>query len=151
MSGETAGSLNFRSLAYRQSSRQSYAVGSERCWLHFTALGKHFCSNGTERKLIMAHAPYRNGVRKCINWEWWDLVEYMVYTEPWPNVWQQGSFSQQCAEEDLLNEKFLRDRMSSRTLPDNSNPRHLWKGPSAILERLRHLGVIDVMLLLKAL
>ena len=93
---------------------------------------KDFLSqNGIHHQLTVAYTPQQNGVAECMNRTLLDLVRSMLHEKSLPKkFWAEA----------LATAVYVRNRVTSRSLPSNITPYHIWFGKAPDLSHMRVFG-----------
>ena len=93
---------------------------------------KHFLTaNGIHHQLTVAYTPQQNGVAERMNRTLLDLVRSMLHHKSLPkHFWAEA----------LATAVYVRNRVTSRSLPSNITPYHLWFGKVPDLSHMRVFG-----------
>ena len=93
---------------------------------------KDFLSqNGIQHQLTVAYTPQQNGVAERMNRTLLDLVRSMLHDKSLPKkFWAEA----------LATAVYVRNRVTSRSLPSNTTPYHIWFGKAPDLSHMRVFG-----------
>ncbi len=87
--------------------------------------------HGIEHQLTIAYTPQQNGVAERMNRTLLDLVRSMLHT---------AKVSKSLWAEALATAVYIRNRVTSRALPDNTTPYNRWMSKQPDLSHLRIFG-----------
>ena len=87
--------------------------------------------NGIHQELTVAHTLQQNGVAERMNRTLFDLVRSMLHHK---------SIEKRFWAEALATAVYTRNRVTSRALPDNITPHHIWHGKTPDLSHMRVFG-----------
>ena len=87
--------------------------------------------NGIAHEPTVAYSPQQNGVAERMNRTLMDLVRSMLHAKNMEKpFWAEA----------LQTATYIRDRVTSRSLPDNATPFHRWHGKTPNLSHTRIFG-----------
>lgn len=95
------------------------------------AFKDYLLQNGISHQLTVAYTPQQNGVAERMNRTLIDLVRSMLHT---------AGIAKSFWAEALETAVYIRNRVSSRSLPKDKTPHHLWKKAIPDLAHLRIFG-----------
>lgn len=87
--------------------------------------------NGISHQLTVAYTPQQNGIAERMNRTLVDLVRSMIHT---------ANLDKSFWAEALATAVYIRNRVTSRSLPPRTTPHHLWKRVKPELGHLRIFG-----------
>ena len=91
----------------------------------------HLSNKGIVHQLSTVETPQQNGVAERINRTLMDLVRSMLHAKELPKqFWAEA----------LATAVYVRNRVTSRALPQNTTPHHIWHGQAPDLSHLRVFG-----------
>ncbi|CDF39894.1 unnamed protein product [Chondrus crispus] len=96
-----------------------------------TEFKSHLDLNGTQHQLTTAYIPEQNGVAERLNRTLIDLVHSML---------SHKQVSKRFWAEALATSVYVRNRVTSRTLPVNTTPHHIWMNSTPNVGHLRVFG-----------
>ncbi|CDF39892.1 unnamed protein product [Chondrus crispus] len=96
-----------------------------------TEFKSHLDLNGTQHQLTTAYTPEQNGVAERLNRTLIDLVHSML---------SHKQVSKRFWAEALATSVYVRNRVTSRTLPVNATPHHIWMNSTPNVGHLRVFG-----------
>ena len=89
---------------------------------------QYLSENGIHHQLTVAYTSQQNGVAERINKTLLDLVRSMLHHKSLPkHFWAEA----------LATAVYVRNRVTSRSLPSNITPYHLWFGKAPDLSHMR--------------
>lgn len=92
---------------------------------------EYLSSHGISHQLTVAYTPQQNGVAERMNRTVMDLVRSMIHT---------AGIDKKFWAEALQTAVYVRNRVTSRSLPKHTTPYHLWHGSMPNLGHLRIFG-----------
>ena len=91
----------------------------------------YLSENGIHHQITVAYTPQQNGVTERMNRTLLNLVRSMLHYKSLPkHFWAEA----------LATAVYVRNRVTSRSLPSNITPHHLWFGKSPDLSHMRVFG-----------
>lgn len=124
--------LNYEKVAERHTGRKIRALRSDRGGEYLSeALQSYFKHQGIHHELTTAYTPSENGIAERFNCTVLDLVRSMLH---------HNSSLKYLWAEALSTAVYTRNRVTSRALPSNTTPYHVWMGKSPVLSHLRVFG-----------
>ena len=122
----------FESSAERHTTEVIQTLRSDRGGEYMSnEFGDHLRGKGIVHQLSTVETPQQNGVSERINRTLMDLVRSMLHAKGLPKqFWAEA----------LATAVYVRNRVTSRALPTNTTPHHIWHGNAPDLSHLRVFG-----------
>jgi len=124
--------LAYEKFSERETGRKIKTVRSDRGGEYLSDyLKNHFAANGIHHELTTSYTPHQNGVAERMNRTLLELVRAMLHHRSVPKqMWAEA----------LSTAVYIRNRVTSRSIPSNLTPHHIWRKTTPLLSHLRVFG-----------